>query len=103
MPGWAGYFLATYGVVAFLLSLGSFPAGDRSVCPRAVRREQWSNSGMEKGGGGGAVRGERRGAERRGSVLILETGRQAKPAPAGGCLVPREGSRQPPTPDAEAR
>ncbi|CAN0180332.1 unnamed protein product [Rangifer tarandus platyrhynchus] len=61
---------------------------------------------MEKGGGGGAVSGERRGAERRGlarSVLILQTGKQAKPAPAGGCLVPREGSRQPPTPDAEAR
>lgn len=106
MPRWAGYFLATYRVVAFLLSLGSFPACDRSVCPGAVRRAQWSNSGIEKGGGGGAVRGERRGAERRGlarSVLILQTGKQAKPAPAGGCLVPREGSRQPPTPDAEAR
>ena len=105
MPRWAGYFLATYGVVAFLLSLGSFPACVRSVCPGAVRRAQWSsNSGMEKGSG---VRGERRGAERRrlaSSVLILQTGKQADPAPAGRCLVPREGSRQrPPPPHAEAR
>lgn len=105
MPRWAGYFLATYGVVAFLLSLGSFPACDRSVCPGAVRRAQWSsNPGMEKGRG---VRGERRGAERRrleSSVLMLQTRKQADPASACRCLVPREGSRRrPPPPHAEAR
>lgn len=97
-PGGQAVFWLPVGLfVAFLLSPGSFPACDRRVCPGAVRRAQWSKSGMERGRG---VRGS--GGAQKGAGLQTQSSsykrKRANPAPAGRCLVPREGSRQPPPP-----